>query len=265
MKENVVFYFSGTGNSYQVAKDLSCKLTNCEVINLADFSDRNLNGVERVGIIFPTYFWGIPNIVKKFLSGIKISNGTYIYAIATCGGTPGASLNQIDDILKMQNKRLDAGFYILMPENYILIYNADLPEKQEVLFKKEKDKIENIVEVVRAREHKRFDHSKYFIDRLIGKQVNQLVVRKYPAKDNGFVVSDACIGCGRCQKACSVKNLKMVDGKPVWQHHCEFCMGCLQSCPKNAINWKNRTHRRKRYYNPNVLNEILLGQEDIRS
>lgn len=257
MKKNVIFYFSGTGNSYQVAKNLSSELTNCEVINMANNSSGNLDDADSVGIVFPTYFWGTPNIVKKFISEIKISKETYIYAIATCGGTPGASLNQIDDILKMQGKGLDAGFFILMPENYILLYNADSPDKQEALFKKEKDKIINIAEVIRTREHKSFEHSKYFIDRLLGKQINQFVVRKYPTKDYGFVVSDACVSCGRCQKVCSVENLKMVDGKPEWQHHCEFCMGCLQSCPKSAINWKNRTHRRKRYYNPNVLYEIL--------
>lgn len=252
MKENVIFYFSGTGNSYQVAKDLSDKLTNCEVVNIADVGDNNFNDVEKVGIVFPTYFWGIPNIVKKFLSEIKIGKNTYTYAIATCGGTPGASLYQIDDILKMRNKRLDAGFYILMPENYILMYNADSPEKQEALFKNEKERVNTIAKAIEAREHNRFEHSKYLVDRLMGKQINQFVVRKYPEKDSGFQVSDACVGCGRCQRACSVRNIEMVDGKPEWQHHCEFCMGCLQSCPENAINWKKKTQRRNRYYNPNV-------------
>jgi ferredoxin len=265
MKENVVFYFSGTGNSYQVAKDLSGKLADCEVANIADISDSDYNDVDRVGIVFPTYFWGIPNIVKKFLGDLKVSKGTYIYAIATCGGTPGASLDQIDDILKRQDRHLSAGFYVIMPDNYILIYDADLPEKQEEKFKKEKEKLEYIAKVVKVKEQIRFEHSKLFIDHLIGKQLNQLIVKKYPTKDKEFVVSDTCIGCGRCQKACSVKNIKLVEGKPEWQHHCEFCMGCLQSCPKSAINWKNKTQKRKRYYNPNVIHELLLSKENSRS
>jgi ferredoxin len=256
MEKNIIFYFSGTGNSYQVAKDLSSQLTNCEAINMAGFDYTNLKGINRMGFVFPTYFWGIPNIVKKFLSEIKINKETYTFAIATCGGTLGASLSQTDGLLKLQGKRLDAGFYIIMPENYILMYDADLPDKQERLFTQEKDKIKSIIETVKAKNHIKYKHSKYIIDGLIGKQVNQLVLKNYPNKDKGFTVNDDCIGCGKCQRACSVKNVKIVDGKPEWQHHCEFCMGCLQSCPKSAINWKNKTDKRKRYYNPNVLHEV---------
>ena len=206
-----------------------------------------------MGIVFPTYFWGVPNIIKKFFREVQMGKVSYIYAIATCGGTPGASLYQINDMLKIQGKRLDAGFFIIIPENYIVSYNVNSPEKQAILFKKEKEKIQRIVKIVTNKELRPFENSKFLFNRLLEKKVNEFVVRKYPTKDKGFVVSANCTGCGKCVKACSMKNVKLAQGKPEWQHQCEFCMGCLQSCPNNAINWKNKTQKRKRYYNPNIL------------
>jgi flavodoxin len=149
MKKNVIFYFSGTGNSYQVARDLSEHLEESEVIPIVDFKEKNITGYESVGIVFPTYFWGIPNIVKKFLEDTLVNGETYIYAVTTCGGTQGASLHQINDRLKKQGRRLDAGFRVVMPDNYILLYDAGSPEEQKVIFEQEKVRIKEIADLVR--------------------------------------------------------------------------------------------------------------------
>ncbi len=186
MKKHAIIYFSGTGNSYQVARDLSDRLKDCEVISMADYKERSLTGFETAGIVFPTYFWGIPNIVRNFLTKVHIDKETYVYAIATCGGTQGASLHQVNDRLKVQGKRLGAGFFIIMPENYLLIFNALSKEKQEELFQKAQDKIETIAEIVKRKEQKRFEHSKYLIDAWLGRIINKAVVTKYPGKDKAL-------------------------------------------------------------------------------
>jgi ferredoxin len=120
------------------------------------------------------------------------------------------------------------------------------------IFDQEKVQIMEIANLVRRKEKKRLGHGKYVFDALFGRVVNESVVSKYADKDKGFVLSNDCIGCGRCVKACSMKNIVLTDGKPIWQHHCEFCLGCLQSCPKQAINWKQKTQKRNRYINPNL-------------
>ena len=129
--KNIIFYFSGTGNSLQVAKDIAEKIGECEVINLAKYDTNEKINAERVGIVFPVYFWGVPNIIKVFLKKIELQNNPYIFAVATCGGTVGASLIQINDLLRLKNQKLHAGFAITMPENYIVYYNASSKEKQQ--------------------------------------------------------------------------------------------------------------------------------------
>ncbi|MHB1395033.1 MAG: 4Fe-4S binding protein [Clostridia bacterium] len=48
--------------------------------------------------------------------------------------------------------------------------------------------------------------------------------------DHGFNCDDKCINCNICSKVCPVKNIKMVEGRPVWQHQCEQCFACVQWC-----------------------------------
>lgn len=250
--KNIIFYFSGTGNSLQVAKDIAEKIGECDVLNLAKYDTNEKINAERVGIVFPVYFWGVPNIIKVLLKKIELQNNPYIFAVATCGGTVGASLIQINDLLRLKNQKLHAGFAITMPENYIVYYNASSKKKQQELFDKEKIKVEVISKVVISKKEQSLEKSKYLIDMLFGKILNKSVVNNFATKDTGFKLNDKCIGCGKCEKVCSVSNIIMADGKPTWNHHCEFCLGCLQSCPAEAINYADKTQKKIRYINPNV-------------
>jgi ferredoxin len=77
-------------------------------------------------------------------------------------------------------------------------------------------------------------------------------IKSLANKDKGFNVSEACNGCATCGKVCPVGNIKMQDGKPTFLHHCEQCMACVQWCPKQAINFKDKTQNRGRYHHPDV-------------
>ena len=110
----------------------------------------------------------------------------------------------------------------------------------------------NRPKVVISKKEQSLEKSKYLIDMLFGKILNKSVVNNFATKDTGFKLNDKCIGCGKCEKVCSVSNIIMADGKPTWNHHCEFCLGCLQSCPAEAINYADKTQKKIRYINPNV-------------
>ena len=70
--------------------------------------------------------------------------------------------------------------------------------------------------------------------------------------DNNYTVDDTCTGCGLCAKRCPVNNIVMVNDRPMWKHHCELCVSCIQSCPKKAIDYNGKTKNREHYLNPNV-------------
>ncbi|WP_413814614.1 hypothetical protein [Candidatus Cryosericum septentrionale] len=58
---------------------------------------------------------------------------------------------------------------------------------------------------------------------------------------------------------CPVGDIEQVDGRPVWQHHCQQCFACLQWCPKEAIQFGKETPHGKRYHHPGVkLSDMIL-------
>ncbi|SDN50781.1 EFR1 family ferrodoxin [Acetanaerobacterium elongatum] len=250
--KNAIFYFSGTGNSLQVATDIAEKIGECEVLNLAKYNTNNEITAERVGLVFPVYFWGIPNIIARFLSEIKLAGNPYLFAVVTCGNTVGASLVQVNELLRAKNFKLHSGFMIKMPENYIVKYDAGSKEKQQKRFDDEALQVSAISKVVLNKIEQPLAKSKYLIDTLFGKPVNRSAAKDFPTNDINFRVNALCTGCGKCERICSVGNITMINNKPTWNHHCELCLGCLQNCPVEAINYGNKTQKRTRYTNPHV-------------
>lgn len=43
------------------------------------------------------------------------------------------------------------------------------------------------------------------------------------------------LGCGKCEKLCSMNNIKIVDKKVVQNNQCTMCYRCIKNCPKQAM------------------------------
>jgi len=69
--------------------------------------------------------------------------------------------------------------------------------------------------------------------------------------DRSFHTNEKCVGCGSCSRICPVDNIEMVEDKPSWLHHCEFCLACFHWCPKEAIT-SSELKGTTRYHHPDV-------------
>lgn len=253
MDKNIIFCFTGTGNSLKAAIDIGHTLTNCKIVPM---KKANLNLLQEkyasIGFLFPVYFGGTPAILKRFVSKLDFSQNqnAYIYALCTCGGFSANALSEMNALLKPKNVKLHYGQKIIMGSNYIAMYNTshDL-EKTEQSYKNQLLKIKSAIKV----------HQKNKI-----KAENKLIafyharmLKAAQKKDNFYTVSSDCIGCGICEKICPVNNIGIKNAKPYFKHHCEQCMACIQYCPKKALNYKNKTQQRGRYQNPNLsVNDV---------
>jgi len=79
-----------------------------------------------------------------------------------------------------------------------------------------------------------------------------------PLTDRSIQVDANCTGCGVCRQVCPVGNIELVDGSPLWLHHCEMCCACDEWCPSGAVHHWQRSSGAK-YHHPSVTAKDLRG------
>jgi ferredoxin/flavodoxin len=257
--KNITFYFSGTGNSLKVAKELALTLPDTELYSMGNANAPHIGKeIESIGFIFPLYFWGLPAAVQHFVNALRPDelHGKYIYAICTSGsGKAFNSMNGLTRILKQKNAPpLNYGGTLKMFSNYVFMY--DMRSDVKGITAKSNDAMKPIIADIAARRENEIKKP-FFLTRIIATIVNRSFHKSVAKKDEGFYVSDTCTGCGTCQKVCPVGNIKMENNRPKYTHHCESCTACIHYCPVRAIQWKDKTQKRGRYHHPDINAEEI--------
>jgi ferredoxin/flavodoxin len=241
---NIIFYFTGTGNSLKVAKTVSYQIDNCEVIPMGSNKGIVINKeYDSIGFIYPVYFWGIPNNVKNFISDMIIKNNenTYFYAIATYGGFAGNGLKLLNRMLLEKNIKLKYGKTLKIFANYIVSFN--MPIKFRKILEKSDKKLMPIIDSIKNKQINFIGKINKTINRFYEKSIESL-----QDKDKNYTVDSNCIGCGICKEVCPVNNIEIIESKPEFKHKCEQCMSCIQYCPQKAINYKELSEGNKLKY-----------------
>lgn len=245
--ENIIYYFSGRGNSLSVARGLADRLDGADIRPMAAAKGEVPLPAKRAGLVMPVIDIGIPALVRRFAGRLKF-DGTppYVFAVITCGGMPGASVQQLKKLLDRQGLKLSAVWVVRfglerMPEGEweslldsfaaAAAGKAGLPLPPAALK-----------------------------DRLMTGLGNPLARLMIPGEDRKFRVDGSCNGCGICAKVCPVENIRLEGGRPVWLHRCEQCAACFGWCPKEAISGTCLAAR-TRYTNPGVkLGHMMEGE-----
>ena len=247
----IIYWFSGTGNSLYAAKQLAAGLGGASLypITLDDSSGAVGGPGDKVGFVFPSYYSNLPRIVRSFIEKIKIREGTYLFGLVTMGGLGLGSLSALESVLKQKNLRLDYGRGILMPANYIVMYNPADSTKVDGRLEKINGKIKHIASQINAGV-KSVTKLPFTADNMY---------KNIEALDSQFYADDSCTGCAQCEQICPVGNITMDNKKPRWLHRCEHCVACISWCPVQAIQYGEKTKTKRRYRNPKItVNEMLL-------
>jgi ferredoxin/flavodoxin len=260
INKTIIYFFSGTGNSLKVAKDLAKSIGDVELIPIAKVwqQENIVPAAEKVGFVFPLYFLGVPMIVQNFLDKIELNDVNYIFAVITShGGGSGVILTQINNILKKKSKSLRACFSIEMPGNYIPMYDIISKEEQKFIFEKATEKVKHITEIIKENKQEIKRERLSFM----GSIITNLIIKNLCKKDKNFFSDEKCNSCGVCETVCPVNNIKLVEGKPQWQHKCQQCLACIHFCPTFAIQYSNKTSKKKRYHHPEITITDIINQK----
>lgn len=260
-EEANIYYFTGTGNSLKISKDIIKEINNSKLLSISKLMKNDKEIIiqgETVGFIFPTYFARCPIFIEKFIDKVSFKNVDYIFAIINGGGLFGKALKIFSKCLLDKGVKLNAGFTIAMPGNHPKVASLIRKSHQE-FFQNEKVKINKIVELIKEKKNNKLESNFGLLGSFLSYIGFKNLHKRSENKDldKELWVNEKCIGCGTCEELCPVNNITLFDKKPKWHHNCINCISCYHHCPQEAIQMKN--DNMPRYHNP----EILIDEMNI--
>ena len=256
---STIYYFSGTGNSLQVAKDLQAVLPDCHLASIpkAVRQESVVTHARVLGLVFPVYWLGLPVIVTRFLERLEAAPETYCFAVGTCGGVSGQAIHQVGALLAEKGLTLHAGFTVWMPGNNQTYYPPFPQVLQRFQFGRAGPKIGRIAKIIQRRGETAIKKNLWSSDLLLRVYYRRFI-RKAATMDKGFWIDRDCTFCGLCERICPVQNIRCTSDTVEWQGHCEVCLACMQWCPTQAIQYKHIYWRKRRYQHPKIRVDELL-------
>jgi NAD-dependent dihydropyrimidine dehydrogenase PreA subunit/flavodoxin len=281
-----IYYFSGTGNSLHVAKELQRRITGTKLIpvmSLVNQESVTANG-DSVGFVFPHYASTLPKVVHTFIEKLDLGHAGYLFAVVTRGRTQTMAFADTDAILKEKGRRLDAHFVFTMPsgsEPLVKGYASKITEERIGRLETEMlGRLDSIQPVIVNQEVSRADTGDDtpppsilvpFLPLL--RAASPLLVRlgKMVESTFDFYYDEKCTGCGVCEYVCLGTKVRVVGDRPVWQEEvqCHGCFACLNYCPEESIQvesrWylKSHTAQNGRYHHPAVTAKEIARQKSM--
>ena len=282
MKNAVIFYFSGTGNTWWASNRFALKLKelgfNAETCSI-EISKTAINQrFEKADLIFlnyPIYGSDRPEIVKNFIKCMpdtktKIPFGIICTQLMFSGD--GAWLEH--KTIEQKGYKINWALHLKMPNNisipgFPFRYTNEKSSLNNILQKAEKRLLKIAVFVSAG---KSFKQGTTIFSNLLGLIQRGPYRHMYKSLQNDVSINpETCTKCGKCIKLCPVGNIKFADeaigGFPEFQAHCNLCLRCYSFCPTQAILYMAKPFKPKsdgrsvpyrgpiENFNPNILKQ----------
>jgi NAD-dependent dihydropyrimidine dehydrogenase PreA subunit len=278
-----IYYFSGTGNSLHVARELCERMPEARLTPIVHLlqQDTIKTSADTIGFVFPNFCLTIPIPLHDFLEKADLASAQYIFALCTRGGSQSEAFEYMNQMLKGQGKQLNAQMSINMPWNHMITENLPATTNSEQVINRLESvmqgKLDVFAKAVAARERYLEPGTDASFQVSLGIRLFDLLVPKsLNCKSHDYMYqrlvrfySDSkCTGCGVCEKVCSSGRIALGDNKPVWKRdvRCYACFACINFCPQQAIQVESRfpiksnTDVNDRYHHPSVTYKDIAGQ-----
>lgn len=268
-----IYYFSGTGNSLHVAKELKKRIPETKLISIVSLLNKEVIEItgEIVGFVFPIHLSMAPAPVMEFLKKLNLKSVEYIFAVATRAGSQHRAFIDLEKILKKEGKSLDSYFTLNMASNDPKFEGWHQATTEEVA--KLESEVQNNLDFIQKIVLNRGESREKDMDFTLPMPAFSLLSPLLPTLNKFYNIefySDSkCSSCGTCEKVCLSRKIKIIDGKPVWQDdaQCYFCNACLNYCPEQAVQIKSArflrsyTKENGRYHHPEATADDIAGQK----
>jgi flavodoxin len=123
--KNRIYFFTGTGNSLNVAQNIDAALPDCDLVAIVKDAVLEIpTEHERIGFVFPDYSGGLPKMVADFMRDMKLPDqrDTYLFAVATYAANVGNILAQVNELTKQKYWELNYGAAVRSYPNMVTAY-----------------------------------------------------------------------------------------------------------------------------------------------
>lgn len=235
--KRIIFYFTGTGNSLYIARQLAEE--NTELLSIPQMVKQGKYEFEadEIGIVYPIYGHMPPNMVRRFIQKANLK-ADYLFAVLTYGNRKCNAVEIWDEVSRQAGKRFDYIGTIIMVDNWLP--NFDMNEQMKI-DKHIPENLQKITADINGGQHwhepvteeERQQHQGFMQRSGLDPEVGFLI-----KSEKSFTVTDACIDCGICTYVCPRGNYELTSRGVKMSGDCEFCFACIQNCPQKAIQFR---------------------------
>lgn len=244
--KNIIFYFSGTGNTWYAAKALQKALIESETLCLSiesellsdDYLNEIISKSEQIIIGYPIYGSLCPEPMKRFIARLpKQEVKKPIAVFCTQAYMSGDGANYLEETFINKGYYLTQTLELKMSNNfYVPIFVRAFKVGDQEKIDKRNDKAVTAINEFAGyiRNRQKSIKQPNIIEKALGNLQRREINKHIKKVNDALYADDTCIKCGLCVKLCPEKNIELEE-KVVFDSHCAACMRCYQSCPISAI------------------------------
>lgn len=246
----MIFWHSGSGNSYHVAERIAHLLGHDmrRMLPGSGATGADCGSDTKIIWVFPIYSWGMPPLVREFMSLSQGLERMEHYMVCTCGDDVGLTHESWRRMMRRKGWRARGAWSVQMPNNYVLLPGFDVDPKPLEASKLEHSE-DRIAEVARGIScGAKVDSVERGAQPWIKSRILYPLFIRFLTSPRPFHATAGCISCGKCSRICPVGNITMKGGAPEWGESCTMCLGCYHVCPCHAVAYGKITRRKGQYF-----------------
>lgn len=240
MSKAIIYYFSGTKNTFTIANMIKSQFeekgikTKLHEIKKPFGVFPTPDDYDYVGFGYPVHAFNSPQIFLQFVRMLPKTAEKKAFIFKTAGEPFKINDSSSYKLFRLLHKK---GFDIMLEKHLLMPYNVvfrykDSLVKQMYLYNEALCQliIKNLVTGKRESIKYHFRHklaSLIFRVQWAGAILNGRIYTVNRKK---------CISCNLCVNSCPTKNITLKNGRFKFDSCCAMCMRCVMFCPANAIN-----------------------------